>query len=96
MLKEIKIIDKSENEILPDKENLIALPKNDGGYEFITKDNAENMLKNLDTVLTDDVKRIIKGQLLLLEAEKVVSKTSSRKRKTDINRKTGGDVGSTE
>jgi len=89
MLKEIKIIDRDGNKIEPEKNSLIVLPKEDNQFEFITEEEARNMLNNLGHILTEDIKRIIQGQLNILEAEKSVRKERSREYKQDINRKTG-------
>jgi len=89
MLREIKIIDDSGVEIKPEKNNLIVLPKENNQFEFISEDQARNMLENIGHILTDDIKRIIRGQLNILEAEKIVRKTGDGKHKENINRKTG-------
>ena len=76
MLREIKIIDDNENEIMIEKENLITIPVN-GKNEFVSINVAKNLIK------------IIRGQLNILEAEKIVRKTGDGKHKENINRKTG-------
>jgi len=79
MLKEIKIIDDNENEIMIEKENLVTIPIN-GKNEFVSTCVAENLIK------------IIRGQLNILEAEKIVRKTGDGKHKENINRKTGCSI----
>jgi len=91
MLKEIKIIDGDEREITP-TQKLVALPDGNGSFKFITKEEAEFLLRFPGAELNEDVKRIIQGQLNIMEAQKIVNKERGRKRETNINRKTGCTV----
>jgi len=79
MLDEIKILDDNENEIMPQKKNLVTIPVN-GKHEFITVPEARNIIK------------ILIGQINIIEAQKVERKTGYRKHNENINHKTGGAV----
>lgn len=83
MVKDIKIIDKNNIEINPDLNNKLVLIPVNGKQEFITTEQARVLLN------------IIKGQLTILEAEKVVRRTGDGKHKIHSHSKTGCSIGGT-
>jgi hypothetical protein len=75
MLKEIKVIDRDGNQIIPDKKsNLITIPVN-GRIEFVDVQTAKDLIS------------IIRGQLNILEAQRIERKTGNRKHTTHIDGK---------
>ena len=83
MLKDIKIIDEEGIEIKPDKDNLVVLPYGNQRI-YLTEGEAKNII------------RILKGQLNILEAQKIERKTGCGKHKKHITCKTGCTTGGVE